>query len=59
MDLWDVKGQAQGRRALEIAAAGGQNLIFVGPPGSGKIMPARKLSTDKGYAMLCSDQLTG
>lgn len=43
-DLKDVKGQAHGRRALEIAAAGGHNLIFVGPPGSGKTMLARRLS---------------
>jgi magnesium chelatase family protein len=43
-DLVDVKGQAHGRRALEIAAAGGHNLIFVGPPGSGKTMLARRLS---------------
>ncbi|MEH1847930.1 MAG: YifB family Mg chelatase-like AAA ATPase [Nostoc sp.] len=42
-DLHDVKGQAHGRRALEIAAAGGHNLIFVGPPGSGKTMLARRL----------------
>ncbi len=42
-DLKDVKDQAHARRALEIAAAGGHNLIFVGPPGSGKTMLARRL----------------
>ncbi|MBG1240573.1 YifB family Mg chelatase-like AAA ATPase [Nostoc sp. NZL] len=42
-DLHEVKGQAHARRALEIAAAGGHNLIFVGPPGSGKTMLARRL----------------
>jgi magnesium chelatase family protein len=42
-DLREVKGQSHARRALEIAAAGGHNLIFVGPPGSGKTMLARRL----------------
>ncbi|MDO6707734.1 YifB family Mg chelatase-like AAA ATPase [Photobacterium sp. 1_MG-2023] len=42
-DMQDIIGQQQGKRALEIAAAGGHNLLFVGPPGTGKTMLASRL----------------